>query len=417
MTKILLNVSKIFTVLIIIFSFAIFPAIVKASAESDLEAIQKQLEDIRKRKGGIQNEINNENAKQNEYARELYRLKNEIDLLGAQIEEKELTVQELQLKIQILEKDIRDAIAKIDDAEGEIDSLQDQTDKRLIDMYLSQKTFSDLDLFFSSHGTDIIKIDLYQTSLQAETNSLLEELGKKKVELARRKTKMEEDKIQIEKDEAQISEEKIALERDKASIDQQRDIYYRKRNESLAKIDDSKDALGLLTTEEQQALGEQRRLEQIVFDRINSIPSGSYVAKGTIIGQQGCTGYCTGPHLHFAVKVNGGYQNPCSVLPSGYLSGCGISGSSMDFPQRGSYVLTSGYGWRWGSFHYGIDVANYNASAPIYAAHSGYMYSGFEPCSSTNPLCKNGGANYRIICQNQYNCNAGFKTMYWHLRN
>lgn len=164
------------------------------------------------------------------------------------------------------------------------------------------------------------------------------------------------------------------------------------------------------------ALAEQRRLEQIVFDRVNSIPNGAYVTRGTIIGAQGCTGYCTGPHLHFGTVLNGVYQNPCSLIPAGSLGGCGGGNGTISFPMSGSYVLTSGYGWRWGKFHYGLDIANYNSSAPIYAAHDGYMISGFEPCSSSNPLCKNGGANYKIICQNKNNCNNGLKTLYWHLR-
>jgi murein DD-endopeptidase MepM/ murein hydrolase activator NlpD len=42
---------------------------------------------------------------------------------------------------------------------------------------------------------------------------------------------------------------------------------------------------------------------------------GENVAQGQLIGYSGCTGFCTGPHVHFEVRVNGTPVDPLGYLP------------------------------------------------------------------------------------------------------
>ncbi|HEY2915722.1 MAG TPA: peptidoglycan DD-metalloendopeptidase family protein [Candidatus Limnocylindrales bacterium] len=37
---------------------------------------------------------------------------------------------------------------------------------------------------------------------------------------------------------------------------------------------------------------------------------GQYVSTGQVVGYEGCTGWCTGPHLHWSVQLNGTWANP-----------------------------------------------------------------------------------------------------------
>jgi murein DD-endopeptidase MepM/ murein hydrolase activator NlpD len=42
---------------------------------------------------------------------------------------------------------------------------------------------------------------------------------------------------------------------------------------------------------------------------------GQGVGQGTTIGAVGCTGWCTGPHLHFEVHIGGRAVDPLGYLP------------------------------------------------------------------------------------------------------
>lgn len=42
--------------------------------------------------------------------------------------------------------------------------------------------------------------------------------------------------------------------------------------------------------------------------------SGGRVSQGQLLGSVGCSGSCTGPHLHFEVRVNGTPRNPANYL-------------------------------------------------------------------------------------------------------
>jgi murein DD-endopeptidase MepM/ murein hydrolase activator NlpD len=45
------------------------------------------------------------------------------------------------------------------------------------------------------------------------------------------------------------------------------------------------------------------------------VKAGQFVAKGQLIAYVGMTGMTTGPHLHWAVQLDGNWVNPRLFLP------------------------------------------------------------------------------------------------------
>lgn len=56
---------------------------------------------------------------------------------------------------------------------------------------------------------------------------------------------------------------------------------------------------------------------QTLYAHLSSfaVSSGQSVSQGQVVGYVGCTGSCTGDHLHFEVRVNGSPQDPLNYLP------------------------------------------------------------------------------------------------------
>lgn len=404
---------KLFSIIIISFSFVSIhiPQNVEAvSLEEELDQVKKELEKIRNTKKTLEADINKEKSLQNTYEQELVDLKNKIDLLSNKIDEKKLVIKELELEINILTAKLEETEKEIEIAEAELTELESETNTRLVDMYLSQKTFSELNMIVTPKGhSDVIKYNLYHNTIQDTTNSLVSNLKDKRVNLEDKKFTLEEDKVKVLRDETQLKEELLALEKDETDLNSTRSIYSSKRQQSIAKVASNTRTLSELTDEELKTLAMQYKIEQELFNNVSNLGNGVYVQKGTVIGRQGYSGYVipsgpAGAHLHLGAKVNGASVNPCSLLTSGVVSGCGGNGS-IDWPLRNPFNYTSGYGMRWGKFHDAIDIASPNTHAYIYAAHDGWLYKGGN---QTNGF-------WRKICENKNNCNTGTYTFYLHL--
>jgi septal ring factor EnvC (AmiA/AmiB activator) len=80
---------------------------------------------------------------------------------------------------------------------------------------------------------------------------------------------------------------------------------------------------------------------------------GGHINQGQIVGFEGSTGFSTGPHVHFEVRVNGQATNPRPYVSSG----------SVSWPLDQPFVVTQEFGYTdyssvyANSVHTGIDIA------------------------------------------------------------
>ena len=82
------------------------------------------------------------------------------------------------------------------------------------------------------------------------------------------------------------------------------------------------------------------------------------------------------------------------------------------WPTESNYVITSYYGYRWGSMHNAIDISGTGYGSNIYAANNGVVITANGGCIAGNLSCNGRGGNYIII---KHTTND-YYTIYMHLK-
>ncbi len=110
------------------------------------------------------------------------------------------------------------------------------------------------------------------------------------------------------------------------------------------------------------------------------------------------------------------------VKPSygGNTQGGAITGEYVDtglvwgWPTNRPYIITSEYEWRWGSFHYAIDISGTGTGSPIYAARDGVVVTVFNSCANVGYYGSQCGGSYgnHVIIEHDNN----MYTLYGHLQ-
>ena len=100
--------------------------------------------------------------------------------------------------------------------------------------------------------------------------------------------------------------------------------------------------------------------------------------------------------------------------PASPSSNTSYSDSSFGWPCPGHYYISSTYGYRWGSLHKGIDIAQ-NKGADVVASKSGTVIRATSNCAhnygKSSNCCGNGYGNHVIIMHDD----GTYSTLYGHM--
>jgi hypothetical protein len=323
----------------------------------------------------------------------------------------ELKIKELVVGIDTLSGEITRKQEAIEEKLSKIDVLEEVSLDRITEGYMDYRTRrkNKIDIVAPADINSYFKDSQYRQRLQNITTKAMVELIDLKQELQRDQVILEEEAIAVKRDKAIVDENKTQLDKKQKELEGEIDKYYSAIYATQGSIAGVRSELDSVSDAEARTQGEAERIRQQIFNSFNSLPSGTFVVKGTMIGRQGSTGRSTGPHVHFITYWNGAQKNPCGYVPSGRFGNCGGNGM-LPYPLQGTFYFTSGYGNRcisslgYCSFHNGIDIAHGTWNAPVFATHDGYLSKGVDQF----------GGLYIIICQDRNNCNNGWKTGYWH---
>lgn len=369
--KIILLLLPIFIFLSILEpAFAQDPLPVGQSASEQVE----KLKEIRKRIEETQNLLDETKKKK-------ATLQNEIVYQNSQIQ---LTA----LKIQETEQEIEALSSQINRLEGVLVNISDVFAKRAVETYILKRVGDPVLLLLTSKNvSEFISQFHYLKRIQENDKQLL-------LQVQSTQTSFEDKRAEEETLRKKLEAQNKELERQKVQ----------KQNILEVTKNDEKKYQELLATLKADAASIERALAA-VGARIGN------VNKGDIIAGVGNTGCSTGPHLHFEVfenaKVEGGRVVGERVNPHKYLDN-----GQLQSPLPGS-IITTEYGQTYLlGVHTGLDFAykfedRITAGAPIYTADKGvaYLAQDSQACYLT------GTAGKGIIIDHQ----NGLVTLYWHI--
>lgn len=320
----------------------------------------------------------------------------EIQAVRGEIERLEGVASQLRVAIENIrdqERELQLEINRSQLVKEKLDLQIAQTQERLlvhqqafgntiVDIYIADRV-TPLELLASSRTVgDFIDRQEYRSALRGQLQVTINAIEAAKEELETKRNEVQETLAQLNSQKEQLETQRANQARLLRRTEGQEARY----RELVATAQNERDA----------AL---QALDNLQIDDMPVQAEGAIEA-GEGVGRVGSTGFSTGPHLHFEVRVNGQVVDPGPYLArDGWLQPAGDP-------------VTQGFGnpssWYTSGFHPGIDYAP-PAGSPVRAAASGTLFRG---CTSEVLNVPGNAYGYMAIIDH----GGGITSVYGHMQ-
>jgi len=324
----------------------------------------------------IQNDINKKNNDLSIKQKESKAIEGEISTFNGQISDVQSQINSTQSQIDSLNAQINDANKKITEFEADL-KIKKESLAEYLRVFYEDSNISTIEQIATSDSfSDFVDKTEYNLTMQ-------EKIKETSGEIKKLKKNLEDNKVQIAKQVQEIEGLKKQQIAQRQTLDGQRSVKQSLLKVTKGQESEYKKILNDLQKEYNSAMN-SAWTNAGTGSSGNSggndtggggdggVVSGNRFNRGDIIGYQGNSGFSTGNHLHFEVRVSplSSPINPWGYLNSGQLLfPTSPAGVNQDYGcQEYNHNGTCAY------FHTGIDFTGGYAGAPIRAAESGTIY-------------------------------------------